>query len=420
MRTKQATSHTQDIIHTQGVMESFVDLGGGGSSRSTSNASFLQLPLPTAASASSSAQAIPPEAHQDRSRLALQQLLVAPSSSVPALRHGYQKDDGAVVQGEISPADAETIKAKIMSHPQYSALLTAYLDCQKVGAPPDVSDRLSAVAAKLDAWPWQYRRRPTLDDPELDQFMEAYCNMLVKYQEELARPLQEAAEFFKSVERQLDSITGVPLTIFDMFSFMSMGDIMYRRVVGVKMRVCILIVYHAPGNHTTISCRFLDGMDACIYSACEGAGSSEDDQDTSCAEEVDPSAEDKELKHQLLRKYGGYLGGLRQEFSKRKKKGKLPKEARQKLMHWWELHYKWPYPSETEKIALAEATGLDQKQINNWFINQRKRHWKPTSEDMPFATMMEGGGFHHVPHGAPAALYLDRPFMADGMYRLGS
>ena len=37
---------------------------------------------------------------------------------------------------------------------------------------------------------------------------EAYCNMLVKYQEELARPIQEAAEFFKSVARQLDSITG--------------------------------------------------------------------------------------------------------------------------------------------------------------------------------------------------------------------
>jgi hypothetical protein len=32
--------------------------------------------------------------------------------------------------------------------------------------------------------------------------------MLVKYQEELSRPIQEAAEFFKSVERQLDSITG--------------------------------------------------------------------------------------------------------------------------------------------------------------------------------------------------------------------
>jgi hypothetical protein len=88
---------------------------------------------------------------------------------------------------------------------------------------------------------------------------------------------------------------------------------------------------------------------------CEGAGSSEDDQDGSCPEEIDPFAEDKELKHQLLRKYGGYLGGLRQEFSKRKKKGKLPKEARQKLLHWWELHYKWPYPSVcmTPSISLC-------------------------------------------------------------------
>jgi hypothetical protein len=108
-------------------MERFAHLGGG-SSRSTSNDSFLQLPLPAVASV----QAIPPEAQQDRSRLALQQLLADPSSSsVPTVRHSHQKD-GGVVQGEISQVDAETIKAKIMSHPQYSALLTAYLDCQKV------------------------------------------------------------------------------------------------------------------------------------------------------------------------------------------------------------------------------------------------------------------------------------------------
>jgi hypothetical protein len=85
---------------------------------------------------------------------------------------------------------------------------------------------------------------------------------------------------------------------------------------------------------------------------------------------------------------------------------------------------------EMEKMALAETTGLDQKQINNWFINQRKRHWKPTSEDMPFA-MMEAaaaagaGGFHVVPQGAAAALYMadnrTAAFLApDGVYRLGS
>lgn len=40
-----------------------------------------------------------------------------------------------------------------------------------------------------------------------------------------------------------------------------------------------------------------------------------------------------------------------------------------------------------EKKSLAELTGLDPKQINNWFINQRKRHWKLPSQNMQFALM---------------------------------
>jgi hypothetical protein len=103
-------------------MDSFKDLGGGGSS--ASKASFLQLPLP----ASSSAQGFPsPDGHHHSSRLPLQQLLADPSGA----QRNHQMD-GAVVQREISPVDAEIIKAKIMSHPQYSALVAAYLDCQKV------------------------------------------------------------------------------------------------------------------------------------------------------------------------------------------------------------------------------------------------------------------------------------------------
>lgn len=46
---------------------------------------------------------------------------------------------------------------------------------------------------------------------------------------------------------------------------------------------------------------------------------------------------------------------------------------------------------EADKVALAESTGLDQRQINNWFINQRKRHWKP-SESVQFNLMDSVGG----------------------------
>ncbi|ONK64887.1 uncharacterized protein A4U43_C07F31110 [Asparagus officinalis] len=91
-----------------------------------------------------------------------------------------------------------------------------------------------------------------------------------------------------------------------------------------------------------------------IFSSDEKHGgvccSDQEDQDGSGGEgehndNIDPRAEDKELKHHLLKKYSGYLSSLRHELSKKKKKGKLPKEARQKLLNWWELHYKWPYPS---------------------------------------------------------------------------
>ena len=33
------------------------------------------------------------------------------------------------------------------------------------------------------------------EDPELDQFMEAYCEMLIKYEQELSKPFKEAMLF---------------------------------------------------------------------------------------------------------------------------------------------------------------------------------------------------------------------------------
>ncbi|KAJ0074914.1 hypothetical protein Patl1_34298 [Pistacia atlantica] len=80
----------------------------------------------------------------------------------------------------------------------------------------------------------------------------------------------------------------------------------------------------------------------------EGVGSS--DEDYSGGESEAPECSrtppvDRELKDKLFRKYGGYISTLKHEFSKKKKKGKLPKEARQILFDWWSAHNKWPYPT---------------------------------------------------------------------------
>ncbi|KAM7516945.1 hypothetical protein LguiA_006528 [Lonicera macranthoides] len=303
-----------------------------------------------------------------------------------------------------SSNEDEAMKAKIIAHPQYSNLLQAYMDCQKVGAPPEVVARLSAVRQEFEARQQRASSasRDLSKDPELDQFMEAYYDMLVKYRDELTRPLQEAMEYMRRIEAQLNMLTttgAAPLRVFTSEqAISSMCTIDISNLLGLK----------GDGGQYSV----MRGM---IDEKCEGIGSSEEDQDNSGGEtelpEIDPRAEDRELKNHLLRKYSGYLSSLKQELSKKKKKGKLPKDARQKLLNWWELHYKWPYPSETEKVALAESTGLDQKQINNWFINQRKRHWKP-SEDMQFMVM---DGLH--PQNA--ALYMEGHYMGEGPYRLG-
>uniref|UniRef100_A0A803N2I1 Uncharacterized protein n=1 Tax=Chenopodium quinoa TaxID=63459 RepID=A0A803N2I1_CHEQI len=112
--------------------------------------------------------------------------------------------------------EVDAIKAKIISHPQYSSLLEAYLACQKVGAPPEVAARLAAAQQEFEA-----RQRASFStcrdpskDPELDQFMEAYYDMLVKYREELTRPVQEAMDFMRRIEAQLNVLGNGRVSVF--------------------------------------------------------------------------------------------------------------------------------------------------------------------------------------------------------------
>ena len=60
---------------------------------------------------------------------------------------------------------------------------------------------------------------------------------------------------------------------------------------------------------------------------------------------VDPNASEEELKKLLRKKYGRHLGGLKAEFNRVRKKGKLPSESRQILKDWFNQHSYWPYPS---------------------------------------------------------------------------
>ena len=62
------------------------------------------------------------------------------------------------------------------------------------------------------------------------------------------------------------------------------------------------------------------------------------------------------------------------------KRGVLPKQATNVMKQWLFQHLIHPYPSEEEKKQLAEETNLSNLQVNNWFINARRRILQPMLE----------------------------------------
>ncbi|GAV83443.1 ELK domain-containing protein/KNOX1 domain-containing protein/KNOX2 domain-containing protein/Homeobox_KN domain-containing protein [Cephalotus follicularis] len=260
--------------------------------------------------------------------------------------------DGAEVSGSDM---SDVIKTQISNHPLYPNLVSAYIECQKVGAAQEMASFIEEIGRKNTL---MSTSGEIGTDPELDDFMESYCEVLHSYKQELSKRLNEATTFLSNMESQLSNLCN-----------------------GILIR----------------------SLD---YRSEEAAGTSE--EELSCGElEASESKEssgarlaERDLKGMLLCKYSGYLSSLRKDFLKKRKKGKLPKDARMTLLDWWNSHYRWPYPTEADKVKLSEVTGLDQKQINNWFINQRKRYWKP-SEDMRFALMEEVG------HNVGGTIYLD-------------
>jgi len=98
----------------------------------------------------------------------------------------------------------------------------------------------------------------------------------------------------------------------------------------------------------------------------------------------------------------------------KKRRGNLPKSATNILKKWLFDHLFHPYPTEEEKSALAQQTGLTMNQISNWFINARRRILQPMLESVrqqqavqgiqdvhhpQQQSMMVGPQHGHIPHG---------------------
>ncbi|XP_051018405.1 homeobox protein Meis3 isoform X4 [Acomys russatus] len=85
------------------------------------------------------------------------------------------------------------------------------------------------------------------------------------------------------------------------------------------------------------------------------------------------------------------------ERRRNKKRGIFPKVATNIMRAWLFQHLSHPYPSEEQKKQLAQDTGLTILQVNNWFINARRRIVQPMIDQ----SNRTGQGASFNPEGQP-------------------
>ncbi|XP_078236233.1 homeobox protein Meis3 isoform X2 [Pogona vitticeps] len=93
---------------------------------------------------------------------------------------------------------------------------------------------------------------------------------------------------------------------------------------------------------------------------------------------------------------------LDRDKKRNKKRGIFPKVATNIMRAWLFQHLSHPYPSEEQKKQLAQDTGLTILQVNNWFINARRRIVQPMIDQ----SNRTGQGAPYSPDGQPMGGYV--------------
>ncbi|CAN4103610.1 unnamed protein product [Withania somnifera] len=250
--------------------------------------------------------------------------------------------------------EREKCKADILNHPLYDQLLSAHVSCLRIATPVDQLPRIDAQLAQSQHVVAKYsllgQGQPPLDDKDLDQFMTHYVLLLSSFKEQLQQHVRvhamEAVMACWELEQSLQSLTGV-----------APGE-----GTGATMS-------DDDDDQADSDTNFLDGG----FDGSDSMGFGPlvpTESERSLMERVR-----QELKHELKQGYKEKIVDIREEILRKRRAGKLPGDTTSILKAWWQSHSKWPYPTEEDKARLVQETGLQLKQINNWFINQRKRNW---------------------------------------------
>lgn len=245
------------------------------------------------------------------------------------------------------------LKAEIVAHPLFDDLLQAHVQCLSVGIPIHHVQAMEAQLANRHSIIIKYlmvgKNVDDQGDPlitlgsrrEIDVFMENYLQLLLSWR------------------KQLEDLV-IPPTIKALAT-----------LCEIEQAFCDLTGLSSNGISRGME-RDEDCEDTCLDPELPGGDygiESPSDIDHSLLEQVR-----MELKSKLKEGYRESLQAMRDEIMRKRQAGKLPGDI-SALKKWWSAHSRWPYPTEEDKRKLMEETGLEMRQINNWFINHRKRNW---------------------------------------------
>lgn len=268
---------------------------------------------------------------------------------------------GGLMGGDMAFSDQyRHLKAEIATHPLYEQLLAAHVACLRVATPIDhlplIDAQLSQSHHLLRSYASSHNNQSLSphDRQELDNFLGQYLLVLCSFKEQLQQHVRvhavEAVMACREIEQNLQNLTGATL---------------------------------GEGSGATMS----DDEDdlPLDYQMDQSGGDAHDmmgfgpllptESERSLMERVR-----HELKIELKQGFKSRIEDVREEILRKRRAGKLPGDTTSVLKAWWQQHSKWPYPTEDDKAKLVEETGLQLKQINNWFINQRKRNWHNNSQ----------------------------------------
>ncbi|KAK0588202.1 hypothetical protein LWI29_035846 [Acer saccharum] len=254
------------------------------------------------------------------------------------------------------------LKGEIASHPLYEQLLAAHVSCLRVATPIDqlplIDAQLSQSHHLLRSYVSHHNNHSLSphERQDLDNFLAQYLIVLCTFKEQLQQHVRvhavEAVMACREIENTLQALTGA-----------SLGE-----GTGATM----------SDDEDELQMDFsLDQSGSDVHDLMGFGPLLPTESERSLMERVR-----QELKIELKQGFKSRIEDVREEILRKRRAGKLPGDTTTVLKNWWQQHSKWPYPTEDDKAKLVEETGLQLKQINNWFINQRKRNWHSNSQSV--------------------------------------